>query len=566
MSFNDDPQWWRSAVVYQVYPRSFADADGDGTGDVRGMIDKLDYLAELGVDAIWVSPWYASPLADGGYDVSDYRDILPEFGTLAEADAFVEQAHARGLRVLIDLVPNHSSDEHPWFQQALAAAPGSAERELYLFRDGQGPDGDEPPNNWPAMFGGGAWERTTNPDGTPGQWYLHLFDIKQPDWNWENPAVADEFDDILRFWFDRGIDGFRIDVANSMAKAPGLPDCAIDPETGEPVAMVLTGTPYMNQPHVHDILRRGGPPADSYADPGLGPRVYVSEAWVTPAEELAKYIRPDELHTTFNFDALMCEWTAASQRNVIDLTLASTAAVGAPPTWVLANHDTTRVVTRYGRSITGARFTPTGIDHEAFAGIGAVPAGATDVALGRKRARAAVLLELALPGGAYVYQGDELGLEEVEDIPEELLQDPTWERSGHTIRGRDGCRVPMPWSGTQTPYGFGTAETPPWLPQPTDWSGLTVEAQNRDPNSHLALYRTALAERRANPALGDGGLSWVEGLPEGVLAFDREPGFRCVVNFGPEPYSLPEDAEALVASGDVSAGVLGADEAVWLRR
>ena len=565
MSFNDDPQWWRSAVVYQIYPRSFADADGDGTGDVRGMIDKLDYLAGLGVDAVWVSPWYPSPLADGGYDVSDYRDILPEFGTLAQADEFVAKAHALGLRVLIDLVPNHSSDEHTWFQQALAAAPGSAERELYLFRDGRGDDGSEPPNNWPAMFGGGAWERTTDADGTPGQWYLHLFDIKQPDWNWENPAVADEFDDILRFWFDRGIDGFRIDVANSMAKAPGLPDVDLDPETGRPANM-LGGSPYMNQPHVHDILRRWRGVADAYADSDLGAPVFVSEAWVTPAAELAKYIRPDELHTTFNFDALMCEWDAVSQRNVIDLTLASTGAVGAPPTWVLANHDTTRVVTRYGRPSTGARFTPDGMDLESFAGIGSVPDGATDVALGRKRARAAVLLEMALPGGAYVYQGDELGLAEVEDIPEELLQDPTWERSGHKVRGRDGCRVPLPWSGTEAPYGFGTAETEPWLPQPADWAGRTVEAQDDDSTSHLSLYRTVLAERRANPALGDGGLSWVEDVPEGVLAFDREPGFRCVVNFGPGSYALPADAEVLVASADATAGIVGVDEAVWLRR
>ena len=565
MSFNDDPQWWRSAVVYQIYPRSFADADGDGTGDVRGMIDKLDYLAGLGVDAVWVSPWYPSPLADGGYDVSNYRDILPEFGTLAQADEFVAKAHALGLRVLIDLVPNHSSDEHTWFQQALAAAPGSAERELYLFRDGRGDDGSEPPNNWPAMFGGGAWERTTDADGTPGQWYLHLFDIKQPDWNWENPAVADEFDDILRFWFDRGIDGFRIDVANSMAKAPGLPDVDLDPETGRPANM-LGGSPYMNQPHVHDILRRWRGVADAYADSDLGARVFVSEAWVTPAAELAKYIRPDELHTTFNFDALMCEWDAVSQRNVIDLTLASTGAVGAPPTWVLANHDTTRVVTRYGRPSTGARFTPDGMDLESFAGIGSVPDGATDVALGRKRARAAVLLEMALPGGAYVYQGDELGLAEVEDIPEELLQDPTWERSGHKVRGRDGCRVPLPWSGTEAPYGFGTAETEPWLPQPADWAGRTVEAQDDDSTSHLSLYRTVLAERRANPALGDGGLSWVEDVPEGVLAFDREPGFRCVVNFGPGSYALPADAEVLVASADATAGIVGVDEAVWLRR
>ncbi|HEU4546284.1 MAG TPA: alpha-amylase family glycosyl hydrolase, partial [Microlunatus sp.] len=402
MPLNDDPQWWRSAVVYQVYPRSFADADGDGTGDVRGIIDKLGYLADLGVDAVWVSPWYPSPLADGGYDVSDYRGILPEFGTLEQADAFIAGAHELGMRVLIDLVPNHSSDEHAWFQEALAAAPGSAERDLYLFRDGLGEDGELPPNNWPAMFGGGAWERTTNADGTPGQWYLHLFDIKQPDWNWDNPAVADEFDAILRFWFDRGVDGFRIDVANSMAKAPGLPDLAVDPDTGRPITNTLTGSPYLNQPHVHDILRRWRAVADSYAASDLGARVFVSEAWVTPAAELAKYVRDDELHSTFNFDALMCEWSAESQRNVIDLTLAATGAVGAPPTWVLANHDTTRVVTRYGRPVTGARFTPDGMELRSFAGVGSVPEGATDVTLGRKRARAAVLLELALPGGAYV--------------------------------------------------------------------------------------------------------------------------------------------------------------------
>ncbi len=565
MPLNDDPQWWRSAVVYQVYPRSFADADGDGTGDVQGIIDKLDYLAKLGVDAVWVSPWYPSPLADGGYDVSDYRGILPEFGTLEQADTFVARAHELGMRVLIDLVPNHSSDEHAWFQAALAAAPGSAERDLYLFRDGLGDDGELPPNNWPAMFGGGAWERTTDPDGTPGQWYLHLFDIKQPDWNWDNRAVVDEFDAILRFWFDRGVDGFRIDVANSMAKAPGLPDLDVDPDTGRPLANSLTGSPYLNQPHVHDILRRWRTVADSYVDSDLGARVFVSEAWVTPASELAKYVRPDELHSTFNFDALMCEWSAESQRNVIDLTLRATGAVGAPPTWVLANHDTTRVVTRYGRPVTGARFTPDGMDLESFAGVGSVPQGATDVALGRRRARAAVLLELALPGGAYVYQGDELGLEEVEDIPEELLQDPTWERSGHVVRGRDGCRVPIPWSGTRAPYGFGSADNPPWLPQPEGWAALTAEAQDGDPASHLNHYRAALAERRRHPALGDGTLTWDDDVPASVLSFTRDPGFRCVVNFGPDAYALPADAQILVASGNAASGTLGVDEAVWLQ-
>ena len=534
-------------------------------GTCRASSTSSTHLADLGVDAVWVSPWYPSPLADGGYDVSDYRGILPEFGTLEQADTFVARAHELGLRVLIDLVPNHSSDEHQWFQAALAAQPGSPERDLYLFRDGVGPDGTEPPNNWPAMFGGGAWERTIDADGTPGQWYLHLFDIKQPDWNWENPAVVEEFDAILRFWFDRGVDGFRIDVANSMAKAPGLPDLEVDPDTGKPVVGTLTGSPYMNQPHVHDILRRWRTVADSYADSELGARVFVSEAWVTPASELAKYVRDDELHSTFNFDALMCEWSAESQRNVIDLTLQATGAVGAPPTWVLANHDTTRVVTRYGRAITGARFTADGMDLDSFAGVGSVPESVTDVELGRRRARAAVLLELALPGGAYVYQGDELGLEEVEDIPEDLLRDPIWERSGHKVRGRDGCRVPIPWSGSEAPLGFGSADNPPWLPQPASWAGLTAETQDGDPTSHLNHYRAALAARRRHPALGDGTLTWDDDVQPGVLSFTREPGFRCVVNFGPDSFALPADAEVLVASGDAASGTLGVDEAVWLQ-
>jgi alpha-glucosidase len=328
---------------------------------------------------------------------------------------------------------------------------------------------------------------------------------------------------------------------------------------------VLAGTPYMNQPHVHDILRRWRTVADSYAEANSGARVFVSEAWVTPVDELARYVRPDELHTTFNFDALMCEWTAESQRNVIDLTMASMSAVGAPPTWVLANHDTTRVVTRYGRPITGIRFNRDGIDSESFAGIGTVPPGDTDVALGRKRARAAVLVELALPGGAYVYQGDELGLEEVEDLPEDVLQDPTWKRSGHTVRGRDGCRVPIPWSGTEPPFGFGSVEHPPWLPQPARWADLTVAAQDANPASMLNLYRAALAERRRNPALGDGTLTWTDDAPDGVLSFTREPGFRCVVNFGRGPYEIPEGAEVLVSSGLSDPRSVGIDESVWLR-
>ena len=470
-------EWWRSAVVYQVYPRSFADANGDGTGDVNGIRARLPYLADLGVDAIWISPWYPSPLLDGGYDVSDYRDINPEFGTLADADALIAEAHALGLRILIDLVPNHCSWEHPWFKAALAAGKGSPERDLFWFRDGK--EGGLPPTNWPAAFGGGAWQQIED-----GQWYLHLFDISQPDWNWDNPKVIEEFDSILRFWFDRGVDGFRIDVADSMAKDPALPDVPL--HNGEPTQEKYVGHPFYDQPGVHTIHQRWRAIADEYADTPQGPRVFVAEAWLSPAERLAQYVRPNELHSAFNFDVLRCAWDAKELREVIDHTTENLWAVGAPATWVLSNHDTIRHRTRYGRD-----------QREALEGAGVVP---TDLELGRRRARAAALLELALPGGAYIYQGDELGLPEVEDLPEDVLDDPTWERSGHTVRGRDGCRVPIPWSGSEPPYGFGPGTGQPWLPQPADWSA----ADRRGPGARSGQPPQPLQGRPAHPPRAPG--------------------------------------------------------------
>ncbi len=559
-----DPDWWRHAVVYQIYPRSFADANGDGTGDVRGMIDKLPYLAELGVDAVWVSPWYPSPLLDGGYDVADYRDISPDFGTLADADEFIARAHELGIRVFIDLVPNHSSWDHPWFRDALAAAPGSPERDRYIFRDGRGPHGDEPPNNWGGVFGGSAWQRTTNPDGSPGQWYLHMFDISQPDWNWDNPEVVAEMDAVLRFWFDRGIDGFRIDVADSMAKDPALPDVPLDPFTGFGTNDKPVGAPHWDHPGVETIQRRWRAVADAYADTPLGGRVFVAEAYIEPVERLVSYVEPGRLHTTFNFDALLSEWSAASQRVVIDRTLATHAAVGAPPTWVLGNHDNTRVVTRYGKPVTGVDFTDDDPDTADPIYLGArLGAMVTDVDLGRRRARAAALLELALPGGAYVYQGEELGLDEVEDLPEHLLQDPTWERSGHRIRGRDGCRVPLPWAGSEPPFGFGSATSGPWLPQPAHWDSLTVETQDQDPASTLNLYRAALRVRRANAEFR-GDFAWHPLNSGDVLAFTRGDAVACVVNFGAAPVDLPA-GEVLVSSIPVVEGSLPTDAAAWVR-
>jgi alpha-glucosidase len=538
-----DLDWWRRSVVYQIYPRSFHDGDGDGTGDLLGMSHALGYLASLGVDAVWVSPWYPSPMADGGYDVSDYCDIDPRYGTLDDAALFVNEAHGLGLRVFIDLVPNHASNEHPLFKAALAAAPGSPERDLFIFRDGKGDDGDEPPANWGAIFGGSAWERVLEPDGQPGQWYCHMFAPAQPDWNWDNPAVVDLFDTVVRFWLDRGIDGIRIDVADSMAKFPGHP--------------------YWDQPGVETIHRRWRAIADTYGDSHLGPRIFVSEAHMSPAERLVSYVAPGRLHTTFNFDHLWCEWTGPSQRAMIETILRVHAEVGAPPTWVIGNHDTTRVVTRYGKTETGWRFLTHGVhpdDSQKFAEhFAPLP---TDVALGRRRARAAALLEFALPGVGYIYQGEELGLPEVEDLPEESLQDPTWERSGHTVRGRDGCRVPLPWSGERPPYGFGPGNEQPWLPQPADWADLTIAAQTGVPASHLELYRSALAERHRNPALGDGTLVWDDTAPD-VLSFTREPGFRCIVNFGDEVVPIPDNNRLILASSDVSAGI-PRDTAVWL--
>ncbi len=556
----DNPEWWRSAVTYQIYPRSFADANNDGTGDVRGIIEKLPHLVSLGIDAVWVSPWYPSPLWDGGYDVADYCDINPDFGTLADADELIAKAHELGLRILIDLVPNHCSIDHPLFQKALAAAPGSPEREMFHFRDGLGADGDTPPTNWGALFGGSMWERTTNPDGTPGQWYLHMFAPEQPDWNWENPAVLEEFDRILRFWFDRGVDGFRIDVGDSMFKAREWADTPIDPATGIGSWEKVDGAPMWNQPELEIVQRRWREIARSYADSEQGERVFVSEAY-QPLHHLVRYVEPDRLHTSFNFEFLQCEWTASSMRTVIDASIEGHDEVGAPTTWVLENHDVMRAPSRYGRAVTGRSFTTEVTEEDGHWQDKLKENPLLDIELGRRRARAAAALMLALPGGAYVYQGQELGLEEVEDLPEEALQDPTWLRSGHTDRGRDGCRVPIPWSGEVSPFGFGV-DAQPWLPMPAHWADLTVEAQDADPASTLNLFRELLRVRRDREALGDGQLTWNDSSAD-VLDFTREPGFRCVVNLSDLPVALPA-GDLLVATEELVDGRLPGDATAWL--
>jgi alpha-glucosidase len=528
---DDQPDWWRGAVIYQVYPRSFADGDGDGMGDLPGVRARLPYLAELGVDAVWLSPFYASPQADAGYDVADYRAIDPMFGTLPDAGALIGDAHRLGLKVIVDLVPNHSSDQHVWFQQALREGPGSVMRERYHFRPGKGPDGDQPPNDWESIFGGPAWTRTENPDGTPGEWYLHLFAPEQPDLNWDSPAVHDEFRSVLRFWLDLGVDGFRIDVAHGLVKAAGLPDMG---RAGQLKLLGSQQLPFFDQDGVHEIYRDWRRILDEYP----GARIGVAEAWTPSEDRTALYLRPDELHQAFNFHYLNTGWDAAELRRVIDSSLDAMRPVGAPTTWVLSNHDVVRHRTRLGG--------------------------------GPGRARAASLLMLALPGSAYIYQGEELGLPEVTELPDEVRQDPSFFKDNGQDGLRDGCRVPIPWTREGTSFGFGPGGS--WLPQPASWGELSVEAQTGDRDSCLELYRSALAVRREHPALGAGtGVEWLP-APEGVLAFRRTAAdgtaFRCVVNTTDRPVRLtgPQAAPGtlLLSSGGYDGGeLLPPDTTAW---
>ncbi len=530
--------WHHDAVVYEVYLRSFADGNGDGVGDLAGLRSRLTYLSDLGVDALWLAPWYVSPMADGGYDVADYRDIDPLFGTLAEAEELIGAVHDAHLKIIIDLVPNHCSDQHPWFAAAVAAGPGTPERDRFWFRPGRGEDGEQPPNDWPSMFGGPAWTRVTEPDGKPGEWYLHLYAAEQPDLNWESPEVRAEFEAILRFWLDRGVDGFRIDVADFLVKDPQLPDIAGLPATAR--------RPWADQDGLHDIYRSWRRVIESY------PRaaVFVGEIWLKPLTRLRPYLTGDQLHTAFNFDYLGTPWDATSLRHVIDTTLTS---IGAAAPWVLSNHDVTRHLTRYGRASTGSGWQP--------------DPGRPDLALGTRRARAALLLSLALPGSAYLYQGEELGLWEVEDIPDELIADPIWERTDHLVRGRDGCRVPLPWQARAAGFGFGPADAAaPWLPQPDAWRELAADVQAGDPASMLELYRAALRLRETRPRgmPGSDELTWLD-APDGLLAFTRPGGLTCMVNTSAQSVPLPPHAELMLASAPIEDGLLPRDTAAWLR-
>ncbi|MEI2827007.1 MAG: alpha-amylase family glycosyl hydrolase [Dermatophilaceae bacterium] len=551
--------WWRHDVIYQIYPRSFADSDGDGIGDLPGVTARLEHVATLGVDAIWLSPFYPSPQHDAGYDVADYRDVDPLFGTLADADALLERAAELGLRVIVDLVPNHSSSAHVWFQAALAAGPGSPERGRYIFREGRGAGGDEPPNNWQSVFGGPAWTRVVEADGRPGQWYLHLFDSSQPDWDWTNPQVRAEFESVLRFWLDRGVAGFRVDVAHGLIKAEGLPDhpgvqhvlggIVDGPERGELLPTNIS--PYWDQDGVHEIYAEWRAIVDSYGDPA---RILCAEAWVWPPERMARYLREDEMHQAFAFDFLESAWDASTLRSAIDHDLAAMAPVGASCTWVLSNHDVVRHATRLGLRQDQPRPHGVGPDDPQ-----------PDIALGLRRARAATMLMLALPGAAYLYQGEELGLPDHTTLPTEVRQDPAFIRTGGAEIGRDGCRVPIPWEPDAPAYGFSPTGAS-WLPQPQMWQEYAASAQAGVPDSTLELYRAALRVRRQE-RLGEGSLAWVDLGPD-VVAF-RNGQVLIVINLGPAPLSVDLPLKVVLRSdrgtalGGDDALVLPTDTAIW---
>src|SRR6516225_8472222 len=551
--------WWEDAVVYEVYPRSFADADGDGVGDLPGLRSRLGYLSDLGVDAVWLTPFYPSPLADGGYDVSDYCAVDPLLGTMADFDGLVKDAAAHQIRVIVDLVPNHCSSAHPLFRAALAAAPGSAERARFFFGDGRGPGGEQPPNNWPSQFGGSAWTRVTEADGQvvhPGQWYLHLYDTSQPDWDWRNPDVPALFEDVIGFWLDRGVAGLRVDVAHGIFKDPQLPDLTGPQPLNAP-------SPYRHRPELQPLYRSWRAILDSYPAAGFpGARTAIGEVWYDRPETLAPYLEPGGLPQVFNFQLILAGWRAAEFRAGIDSALAVTGGSRAP--WVIGNHDVARPASRY-RLDEG--FTPQTVSR-------LIALGDQNAETGARRARAAALVLLPLPGSAYIYQGEELGLPEVTGIGDEARQDPRFFRTRGESPGRDGCRVPIPWSRTGPGFGFsltsqGDGPASPWLPAPAEWGRFSVESQLDDEHSTLNLYRAALRLRRSHPALGPGALRWVgqEGAgQEGcdLLCFAREPGFILAANFGHAPAPLPAHREVLLASGPVTGGSLPPDTAAWL--
>ena len=542
------PKWWQTAVIYQIYPRSFADGDGDGIGDLRGVESRLESLQALGIDAIWFSPFFKSPQKDAGYDVSDYRSIDPLFGTNEDFDKLLAKAKSLGIRIIVDLVPNHSSDQHELFQKALKAAPGSPERDMYMFRDGKGENGELPPNNWESVFGGQAWSRITEADGTLGQWYLHIFDSSQPDFNWENPKVHDFFAGVLRFWLDKGVDGFRIDVAHGLVKAPGLPNITaaqsqtLEHDPNNP-------HPFWGQEGVHDIIRSWRKILDEYVD-----RAMCAEAWVLPLSRMAKWVRPDEYHQTFNFGYLETPWAKEPLVKVISDSLEAFGSVGAPSTWVLSNHDVIRHVSRFGVETPPPQGSGIGPGMEQ-----------PDEELGQRRGRAATAFMLGIPGGAYLYQGEELGLPEHTTLEGKYRQDPTFSRTKGERVGRDGCRVPLPWEADGgVSFGFNSTGKS-WLPAPETYKKYARDVQEGVAGSTLELYKKLIAERK-KLALGSGEFRWApEYSSANSLAYVNN-GVLVLSNFGPDLITVPAGEIIVSTQSSLTAGgQLEANQSAWIK-
>ena len=542
------PKWWQTAVIYQIYPRSFADGDGDGIGDLRGVESRLESLQVLGIDAIWFSPFFKSPQKDAGYDVSDYKSIDPLFGTNEDFDKLLAKAKSLGIRIIVDLVPNHSSDQHELFQKALKAVPGSPERDMYMFRDGKGENGELPPNNWESVFGGQAWSRITEADGSLGQWYLHIFDSSQPDFNWENPKVHEFFEGVLRFWLDKGVDGFRIDVAHGLVKAPGLPNITaaqsqtLEHDPNNP-------HPFWGQEGVHDIIRSWRKILDEYDD-----RAMCAEAWVLPLSRMAKWVRPDEYHQTFNFGYLETPWAKQPLVKVISDSLEAFGSVGAPSTWVLSNHDVIRHVSRFGVETPPPQGSGIGPGMEQ-----------PDEELGQRKGRAATAFMLGIPGGAYLYQGEELGLPEHTTLEGKYRQDPTFSRTNGERVGRDGCRVPLPWEADGgLSFGFNSTSKS-WLPAPATYKKYARDVQEGVAGSTLELYKKLIAERK-KLALGSGEFRWApEYSSANSLAYVNN-GVVVLSNFGPDLITIPAGEVIVSTQSSLTAGgQLEANQSAWIK-
>ena len=546
MGLSPDEDWWRQAVIYQIYPRSFKDSNGDGIGDIKGITSKIDYLSSLNVDAVWLSPFYPSALADGGYDVDDYRDIDPKLGTLADFDEMLNELHKAGIRVFVDIVPNHSSNRHIWFQEAINSEPGSPARNRYIFRDGRGVNGELPPTNWISHFAPSAWSHESTQGGKNNQWYCHLFAPEQPDFNWDNKEVEEEFLLTLKFWADRGVDGFRIDVAHMMKKDLSEPL----KDVPEPVTLdskVAGNEVLFDRDEVHEVFKSWRKLFNQYKPP----RVAVAEAWAKP-ENVHRYASPDELGQAFNFDLLLADFDATTYREIVTRNIAAAKKYGSSSTWVFSNHDQVRPATRYGL--------PRGADLIAFKNSNG-RSEKCDLNRGLRASIAAQMFALALPGCTYIYQGEELGLPEALEIPEDQIQDPQYLRNNKFDKGRDGCRVPLPWNKTGSSFGFGTAGA--HLPQPANFSEYSVEAESGIADSPLEIFRRALALRKELVTSEE--LVWHDSDHQDLLHFSRPNGWHCLTNFGHSSAELPAGLKIIHSSAPLTGLELPGATTVWAR-